>query len=62
MSSLKWDMPQPSKMLITRETMHKTRQYQILRLWIVQKLKFLKSDTPFKFAYILAPEYGTEMF
>ena len=31
MSSLKWDMPQPSKMIIARKTMHKSQQYQISR-------------------------------
>ena len=31
MSSLKWDMSQPSKMIIARETMHKSQQYQISR-------------------------------
>ena len=32
LSSLKWDMSQPSKMLIAWETMHKLWQYQISRL------------------------------
>ena len=30
-SSLKWDMSQSSNMIIARETMHKSQQYQILR-------------------------------
>ena len=36
MSSLKWDRSQPSKMFIARETMHKSRQYQISRHKIFQ--------------------------
>ena len=31
MSSLKWDMSQPSKMIIARKTMQKLQQYQISR-------------------------------
>ena len=43
MSSLKWDMSQPSKMIKARETMHKSQHYKILR----QYLNILRSDTPF---------------
>ena len=31
MSSLKWDMSKPSKIIIARETMHKSQQYHIPR-------------------------------
>ena len=37
-------------------------EHQISRHWIAQYSKMLKSDTPFKFAYISAPWYWTEMF
>ena len=62
MSSLKWTKSQPSKMFIDRETMHKSRQYQISRHQIVQYQKILKSDTPFQFAYISALKDHTEKF
>ena len=62
MSALKCDMSQPSKIFIARENMHKSQQYQISRYQIVNDFKFLKSDTPYCFAYISAPFYRTEKF
>ena len=62
MSSLKWDRSQPSRMFIARETMHKSRQYQISRHKIFQYSNILKFDTPFYFAYISSPKYCTENF
>ena len=35
MSPLKWDMSQPSEMFIAREIKHKSRWYQISRLFII---------------------------
>ena len=55
-------MSQSSKIFIAREIMHKSRQYQISRYQIINNFKFLKSDTPFCFAYISAPLYRTEKF
>ena len=37
-------------------------RHQISRHQIVKYSKVLKSDTPFVFAYIFAPEYRTEKF
>ena len=62
MSSLKWDMSQPSKLFIARETMHKSRQYQISIHQNFQYSNTLKSDTPFQFNYISASKYCTEKF
>ena len=42
--------------------MNKSWQYHISRYQIIHHFKFLKSDTPYNFAYILASQYGTEMF
>ena len=36
--------------------------YHISRYQIIHHFKFLKSDTPYHFAYISASQYGTEMF
>ena len=56
-------MFQSSKIFIAREIMHKSRQYQISRYQIINNFKkFLKSDTPYCFAYISAPLYHTEKF
>ena len=55
-------MSQPSKMFIAKETLHKSWQYQISRRQIFQYSNILKSDTPFHFTYISAPEYLTEKF
>ena len=57
---LKWDMSQSSKIFIAREIMHKSRQYQISRYYIIDNFKFLKSDTPYCFAYISAPWYHSQ--
>ena len=61
-STLKEDISQPPRMFIAREIMHKSRQYQISRHKIFQYSNILKSDTPFYFTYISAPEYRTEKF
>ena len=57
MSPLKCDMSQPYKMFIAREIMHKSWRYQTQRIDIrlTFYFKFLKSDSPYCFAYISAP-------
>ena len=40
----------------------KVKQYGASDTKIVQYLNILRSDTPFKFAYISAPDYRTEKF
>ena len=55
MPPLKWDMSQPPKMFIAKEIMHKSRRYHIQRYKMDPYLTFLKSDTPYCFAYISAP-------
>ena len=55
MSPLKSDMSRPSKIFIAREIMDKSWRYRIQRNEYDFYLKFLKSDNPYWFAYILAP-------
>ena len=62
MSPLKWDISQPSKMVIDREFMYESQWYQISKYQIAHYFKYLKSDTPYCFAYISLSWYRTEMF
>ena len=52
MSPSKWDVSQPPKMFIANDIIHKSQWYQISRYNIVH---YLKSYTPYCFAYISAP-------
>ena len=52
MSPLKWDVSQPPKMSIAKDIIPKSQRYQISRYNIVH---YLKSYTPYCFAYISAP-------
>ena len=65
--NLVWNIPKEgcipsSKMVIARKIMNKSWRYHISRYQIIHHFKFLKSDTPYHFAYISASQYGTEMF
>ena len=62
MSPLKWDISQPSKMVIDREFMYESQWYQISKCQIAHYFQYLKSDTPYCFAYISLSWQRTEMF
>ena len=54
MSPLKWDVSQPPKMLLAREILHNSRQYQISRYQIVHYFKTLKSESLYCFVVIIS--------
>ena len=48
-------MSQPSKMFVAREMLQTSARYQLQRYQIDHYFKFVKSDTPYCFTYILIP-------